>query len=163
MPGSFLNTLASALLIVSACGGAIAAGMPLAIVPAPLVAASGLVLWYETGQLWEYSIFVAGVLLAALWFTMHHFWFLEVRARAFQLSLTCGTCTFCWTPAAGVLLAARSGSWMCMPGRASPLSRKPASVFLPILWLSGMLRNGTWQPWVYSISLEMADSTMHHL
>lgn len=78
MAGSFLNTLSSALLIVSACGGAFAAGVPFAIMPAPLVAASGLVLWYESGQLWEYGVFVAGVLLAALWFVIHHFWFLEV-------------------------------------------------------------------------------------
>ncbi len=78
LPGSFLNTLGSALLIVSACGGAFAAGVPLAIMPAPLVAASGLVLWYESGQLWEYAVFVAGVALASLWFVMHHFWFLEV-------------------------------------------------------------------------------------
>ena len=42
------------------------------------VAASGLVLWYESGQLRDYVIFAAGALATAAWFVAHHFWFLEV-------------------------------------------------------------------------------------
>ena len=46
--------------------------------PAPLVAASGLVLWFESGQLRDYAIFFAGSMMTAAWFLNHHFWFLKV-------------------------------------------------------------------------------------
>lgn len=75
---SFLSTVGASLVIVSACAGAFAAGVPVAMMPAPLVAASGLVLWYESGQLRDYVIFAAGALVTAAWFVGHHFWFLEV-------------------------------------------------------------------------------------
>ncbi len=48
------------------------------------VAASGLVLWYESGQLRDYVIFAAGALATAAWFVGHHFWFLEVRSPFFH-------------------------------------------------------------------------------
>ncbi len=79
MQGSFASTVAAALLIMCACGGAFAAGVPLLVMPAPLVAASGLVLWFESGQLRDYAIFFAGTILTSAWFLHHHFWFLEVR------------------------------------------------------------------------------------
>lgn len=49
------------------------------------VAASGLVLWYESGQLRDYVIFAAGALATAAWFVGHHFWFLEVCRLIWQL------------------------------------------------------------------------------
>ncbi len=76
---SFMSTVGASLVIISACAGAFAAGVPVAMMPAPLVAASGLVLWYESGQLRDYVIFVGGALVTAAWFVGHHFWFLEVR------------------------------------------------------------------------------------
>ena len=78
MQGSFASTVAGSLLIVCACAGAFAAGLPLLVMPAPLVAASGLVLWFESGQLRDYAIFFAGAMLTAAWFLNHHFLFLEV-------------------------------------------------------------------------------------
>lgn len=78
MQGSFASTVAAALLIMCACAGAFAAGVPLLVMPAPLVAASGLVLWFESGQLRDYAIFFAGTILTSAWFLHHHFWFLEV-------------------------------------------------------------------------------------
>ena len=78
MQGSFASTVAGSLLIVCACAGAFAAGLPLLVMPAPLVAASGLVLWFESGQLRDYAIFFAGSMLTAAWFLNHHFLFLEV-------------------------------------------------------------------------------------
>ena len=78
MQGSFASTVAGSLLIVCACAGAFAAGLPLLVMPAPLVAASGLVLWFESGQLRDYAIFFAGAMLTAAWFLNHHFVFLEV-------------------------------------------------------------------------------------
>lgn len=82
MQGSFASTVAGSLLIACACAGAFAAGVPLLVMPAPLVAASGLVLWFESGQIRDYAIFLAGALLTAAWFVHHHFWFLEVRKPA---------------------------------------------------------------------------------
>ena len=82
MQGSFAGTVAGSLLIVCACAGAFAAGVPLLVMPAPLVAASGLVLWFESGKSQDYAIFFAGALLTAAWFVHHHFWFLEVRHPA---------------------------------------------------------------------------------
>ena len=41
--GSLPATAGAALLVLCACGGALAAGVPIAFMPAPLVAASGLV------------------------------------------------------------------------------------------------------------------------
>jgi len=79
MQGTFASTVAGSLLIVCTCAGAFAAGVPLLVMPAPLVAASGLVLWFESGQLRDYAIFFAGSILTAAWFVHHHFWFLEVN------------------------------------------------------------------------------------
>ena len=80
MQGSFASTVAGALLIACSCAGAFAAGVPLLVMPAPLVAASGLFLWFESGQLRDYAIFVAGALLTTAWFVHHHFGFLEVNS-----------------------------------------------------------------------------------
>ncbi|CAK0743676.1 hypothetical protein CVIRNUC_001488 [Coccomyxa viridis] len=85
MQGSFASTVAGSLLIVCACAGAFAAGLPLLVMPAPLVAASGLVLWFESGQLRDYAIFFAGAMLTAAWFLNHHFVFLEVHLAHMSL------------------------------------------------------------------------------
>lgn len=44
VPGSLPATAGAALLVLCACGGAFVAGVPATVMPAPLVAASGLVL-----------------------------------------------------------------------------------------------------------------------
>ena len=60
-------------------------GVPVTVMPAPLVAASGLVLWYESGQLRDYAVFAAGAALTGAWFLHHHFWFLQARFEAHVL------------------------------------------------------------------------------
>ena len=97
MQGSFASTVAGSLLIVCACAGAFAAGLPLLVMPAPLVAASGLVLWFESGQLRDYAIFFAGAMLTAAWFLNHHFLFLEVGNRAPE-------CTSCSVPTSSLVM-----------------------------------------------------------
>ena len=80
---------AGGVLVLSAGAGALAAGVPLLVMPAPLVAAAGLALFHESGLLRDYAVFVAAALLTGGWFVHHHFWFLEVRnsvPKAWQCS-----------------------------------------------------------------------------
>ena len=45
------------------------------------------VLWYESGQLRDYTVFAAGAALTFAWFLHHHFWFLEVGTPCLRLCL----------------------------------------------------------------------------
>ncbi len=65
--------------MLSAGAGALAAGVPLLVMPAPLMAAAGLALFYESGLMRDYAVFCAASALTIGWFVHHHFWFLEVR------------------------------------------------------------------------------------
>jgi hypothetical protein len=56
------GTLVGPLLMLSAAVGALAAGLPIWMLPAPLLAASGLAMFYETRSLRDYLLFVAGAL-----------------------------------------------------------------------------------------------------
>ena len=67
------------LLPVCAGAGALAMGVPLVVIPVPMLAAAGLVLFAESGALRDYAIFVVASGLTACWFVHHHFWFLEVQ------------------------------------------------------------------------------------
>ncbi|KFM25480.1 hypothetical protein F751_0507 [Auxenochlorella protothecoides] len=75
------RAMAGPVLVVGAAVGALALGLPLWVMPAPLAAAAGLAGWAETRRAGDYGVFVLGTLLAAAWFLHHHFWFLE-RAPA---------------------------------------------------------------------------------
>ena len=78
--------------MLSAGAGALAAGVPLLVMPAPLMAAAGQALFYESGLMRDYAVFCAAGALTLGWFVHHHFWFLEVRASgpaASQCSLFC--------------------------------------------------------------------------
>lgn len=54
--------LVGPLLMVSAAVGALAGGLPMWMLPAPLLAASGLAMFYDTRSLRDYLLFVAGTL-----------------------------------------------------------------------------------------------------
>lgn len=54
--------LVGPLLMVSAAVGALAGGLPVWMLPAPLLAASGLAMFYDTRTLRDYLLFVAGAL-----------------------------------------------------------------------------------------------------
>lgn len=70
-------------LILSAGAGALAAGVPLLLLPAPLIGAAYLALYYRSGLLRDYLLFVGCTVITCAWFLYHHFWFLEVRSRWF--------------------------------------------------------------------------------
>ncbi len=59
--------LVGPLLMLSAAVGALAAGLPLWMLPAPLLAASGLAMFYDTRSLRDYLLFVAGALATGGW------------------------------------------------------------------------------------------------
>ena len=72
------NNLAGSVLIVSASLGSIAAGIPLTVMAAPLIAAGGLALALESRQLRDYGLFVVGGAVTLAWFIVHHFSFLDI-------------------------------------------------------------------------------------
>lgn len=79
------SNLAGSVLIVSATLGSIAAGIPLPVLAAPLISAGGLALALESRQLRDYALFVVGGATTAVWFIVHHFWFLDVNLQVPRL------------------------------------------------------------------------------
>lgn len=67
-----------ACLLLCCAAACIAVGIPSSIIPAPLVSAVGLGLYYRTHSMREYAIFLLGACIAGLWFVGHHFWFLDI-------------------------------------------------------------------------------------
>lgn len=56
------STLDGAALMIAAGAGALAAGVPITVMPAPLLAAGGLAMYLDTDALRDYLLFVAGAL-----------------------------------------------------------------------------------------------------
>ena len=56
------STLDGAALMVSAGAGSLAAGVPVAVMPAPLLAAGGLAMFLDSNLMRDYLLFVAGAL-----------------------------------------------------------------------------------------------------
>lgn len=56
------STLDGAALMVAAGAGSLAAGVPVAVMPAPLVAAGGLAMFLDSNLMRDYLLFVAGSL-----------------------------------------------------------------------------------------------------
>ena len=64
-------------------------GIPLQWLPAPLLAACGLALFYDSRSLREYLVFVIGAMVTLGWFVYHHFWFLDIRVGHLHLHAMC--------------------------------------------------------------------------
>ena len=77
----FNATLTGSALMASAGLGGVAAGVPLVLMAAPLLAAGGLALYLESLQLRDYAVFMFGASLTVAWFIVHHFWFLDVMLQ----------------------------------------------------------------------------------
>jgi hypothetical protein len=69
--------LVGPLLMLSAAVGTLAGGLPLWMLPAPLVAASGLAMFYDTRTLRDYLLFVAGALATGGWGLLVPLWLLR--------------------------------------------------------------------------------------
>ena len=57
------TTLLGPVLMLSASVGSLAAGLPMWVLPAPLLAAAGLTMFYDTHLLRDYALFWAGAVL----------------------------------------------------------------------------------------------------
>ncbi|EFJ42255.1 hypothetical protein VOLCADRAFT_97706 [Volvox carteri f. nagariensis] len=83
-------TVAGCFLLLCTTAGSLAAGVPFAWLPAPLLAACGLSLfYYDSRSLREYLVFVVGAFLTCVWFMRHHFWFLNILVSGMQLHTIC--------------------------------------------------------------------------
>jgi imidazolonepropionase-like amidohydrolase len=56
------STLDGAALMIAAGAASLAAGVPITVMPAPLLAAGGLAMYLDTDALRDYLLFVAGTL-----------------------------------------------------------------------------------------------------
>jgi hypothetical protein len=72
------TSIAGVILVVCSAAGCFAVGVPITIMPAPLCAAAGVSLFYDSRSFRDYCIFFAGAVLTCTWFVHHYFWFLEV-------------------------------------------------------------------------------------
>jgi hypothetical protein len=71
-------TLAASALSASSLAAAFAVGMPLWLVPAPLLGAAAAAQFYRHRSGWDYALCCAACFVCLLWFLSHHFMFLDV-------------------------------------------------------------------------------------
>jgi hypothetical protein len=118
--GEVEGMLVGPLLMLSAAVGALAAGLPLWMLPAPLLAASGLAMFYDTGSMRDYMLFVVGALATGeggLWW----------EAVALESAVCYNVCVRCVYE----LFVHATGSLACAAAmRQLMQSRPPHSCFL---------------------------------
>lgn len=121
-------TLAGACLLLCTTAGAVAAGVPAEWLPAPLAAAVGLTLYYDSRSVREYGVFVLGAAATLVWFVWHHFWFLDARVGHLRLRT-----------AAGLALAAALPA-LALPGLvAAPPNAAPRALVGLLLFVQAEL------------------------
>lgn len=98
------GALLGPVLMISASVGSLAAGIPMWVLPAPLLSAAGLAMYYETRTLRDYLLFTAGALVTGGWLVWQHFWFLDVVLDGMHLRTLC------------VLLLVAAGPAFLLPG-----------------------------------------------
>lgn len=76
-------------LLIATIAGSIAFGVPLPLFPAPLLAAIGFALYYESRQLKEYFLFILGAIITVIWMIWQHFWFLDVKVGFVSIQSIC--------------------------------------------------------------------------
>ena len=66
-----------------------ACGLPVWLMPAPLLAGSGIALFYDSGSIRDYCLFTGGAFATCLWFLHHHYWFLNIQIQTHGLRFLC--------------------------------------------------------------------------
>lgn len=89
LSGELGSSLGGAALVMSCGAAGLACGLPLWLMPAPLLAGSGIALFYDSGSLRDYCLFSAGTFATGLWFLHHHYWFLNIQVQAHGLRFLC--------------------------------------------------------------------------
>ncbi|GLC46128.1 hypothetical protein PLESTB_001193000 [Pleodorina starrii] len=92
-------TVAGSFLLLCTTAGSLAAGVPFVWLPAPLLAACGLSLFYESRSLREYMVFVVGAFFTCVWFMRQHFWFLDILVSGMRLHTLCKLAVAALVPA----------------------------------------------------------------
>ena len=106
-------------LVLAACALSAAAGIPFWALPAPLTAAAGLALFWETRRTRHSLLFAAGALASAAWFASHHFGHLSLPEDASRRASSLSSLAF-----ASVVVAAPAA---VLPGLASKAAATEAS------------------------------------
>lgn len=83
------GALLGPVLMVSSSVGALVLGFPAWVLPAPLLSAAGLALFYDSRSFRDYIIFIVGALATGGWFMWHHFWFLDVQLDGMPVRALC--------------------------------------------------------------------------
>jgi len=121
---------AGPVLVMAAGAAGLAAGLPLWALPAPLAAAAGLALFWESGAGADYALFAAGAAGCGAWFVGHHFWFLDVPLGAGHTLRSACAIAGCAGVAAlavpGLLNAGRAGWVGGGGGKGAPAHPAPS-------------------------------------
>ena len=84
------ETLMGPVFMIGASVLALVLGMPVWVLPAPLIAAAGIALFYETRSFKDYTVFLLGSTCSVGWFLWHHFGFLkDIEIDDTPLSIFC--------------------------------------------------------------------------
>lgn len=89
LSGELGSSLGGAAIVMSCGAAGVACGLPLWLMPAPLLAGSGIALFYDSGSIRDYCLFSAGTFATGLWFLHHHYWFLNVQIQTHGLRFLC--------------------------------------------------------------------------
>jgi hypothetical protein len=84
------SALMSPVIMVSSSIGGLVMGLPIWVLPAPLLASAGLALFLDSRSFKDYLVFVVGAIATGLWFLWKHFWFLkDIHLNGMPLRTLC--------------------------------------------------------------------------
>ncbi|WPT14438.1 hypothetical protein PSENEW3_00000568 [Picochlorum sp. SENEW3] len=101
------------VVMISTAIGSLVLGLPIWALPAPLIGAAGVALYFESRALRDYGLVVIGGLCTCAWFLWQHFWFLDIKLDGMSLKVICSLIFAAMIPAVvvpGLLMAKLPGS-----------------------------------------------------
>lgn len=108
------STLDGAALMIAAGAGSLAAGVPITVMPAPLLAAGGLAMYLDTSALRDYLLFVAGALGTGVPFPQQRLWTKMASSCASVLDQPCCTALRPWSPSGSKVFNRHTKPVVCM-------------------------------------------------
>lgn len=113
------GVLLGPILMISSSVGALIVGMSVWAVPAPLLAAAGLAMFYDSRSMRDYIFFFLGACATGGYFLWQHFWFLDITLDGMKLRNLC------------LVLGAAMASGFLVPGMVlSGWKGRPVEIFL---------------------------------
>jgi hypothetical protein len=84
------SALMGPVIMVSSSIGGLVMGLPIYVLPAPLLASAGLALFFDSRSFKDYLVFVIGAVATGVWFLWKHFWFLkDIHLNGMPLRTLC--------------------------------------------------------------------------